>query len=253
MAKKCPPCKKGAPGWMVTFGDMMALLLTFFVLLLSFAQLDIVKFEEASGSLKDAFGTQRIENIQPTPTGETVVDTSFQQQVVLVKLQEQLDFVLVNETDNGEAEVLELENGFMVRLSRDLLFDESLAVKETIKPKLQQIATLLAEVPNMIFISGHTDNHPSDPNSIYPNNWSLSSAMASSMVSFFSTEGGVDPSRFQARGMAEYSPLNTDDSEEARAKNRRIEILISRETPTFEKSQILESTDFIQAPNEEDK
>lgn len=250
MAKKCPPCKKGAPGWMVTFGDMMALLLTFFVLLLSFAQLDIVKFEEASGSLKDAFGIQTLQQVNPLPTGETMMATDFQQQIVLVHLKEKLQVILVNQTDNGEAEVIELENGFMVRLTHDLLFDDSLAVRDAMKPKLQQVATLLAEVPNMVFVSGHTDNQPADPNGTYPNNWSLSSALASSMVTYFADEGGVDPARMQARGLAEYSPVESNETEEGRAKNRRIEVLISRETAPIEKTQFLESTDFIQAPQQ---
>jgi chemotaxis protein MotB len=253
MAKKCPPCKKGAPGWMVTFGDMMALLLTFFVLLLSFAQLDIVKFEEASGSLKDAFGIQTLQQVNPMPTGETMMATDFQQQITLVHLKEKLDIILVNQTDNGEAEVIELENGFMVRLTNDMLFDDSLTVRKAIKPKLQQIATLLADVPNMVFISGHTDNQPSDPNGNYPNNWAFSSALASSMVTFMAEEGGVDPSRMEARGLSEYSPVDSNETEEGRAKNRRIEVLISRETPPIGKSQFLESTDFIQAPEEESK
>lgn len=250
MANKCPPCKKGAPGWMVTFGDMMALLLTFFVLLLSFAQLDIVKFEEASGSLKDAFGIQTLQQVNPLPTGETMMATDFNQQIVLVHLKEKLDVILVNQTDNGEAEVIELENGFMVRLSHDLLFDSSLAVRDVMKPKLQQIATLLSEIPNMVFISGHTDNQPSDPNGPYPNNWALSSALASSMVTFFVGEGGVDPIRMQARGMAGYSPVDTNETEVGRAKNRRIEVLISRETPAVANNQFLESTDFIKAPQQ---
>jgi chemotaxis protein MotB len=253
MAKKCPPCKKGAPGWMVTFGDMMALLLTFFVLLLSFAQLDIVKFEEASGSLKDAFGVQTLQQVNPMPTGETMMATDFQQQIVLVSLKENLSVILTNETDNGEAEVVELENGFMVRMTNDVLFDESLAVRKAIKPKVQQIATLLAGVPNMVFVSGHTDNQPSDPNSPYPNNWAFSSALASSMVTFLAKEGGVEAARMQARGLSEYSPVTSNDTEEGRAKNRRIEILISKETPPISKNQVLESTDFIQAPVDEEE
>ncbi|MBF0383249.1 MAG: flagellar motor protein MotB [Magnetococcales bacterium] len=252
MGKKCPPCKKGAPGWMVTFGDMMALLLTFFVLLLSFAQLDIVKFEDASGSLQDAFGVQTLQQVNPMPTGETMMATDFQQQIVLVHLKEKLEVILQNETDNGEAEVVELENGFMVRMTLDQLFDESLALRKSIKPKVQQIATLLSEVPNMVFISGNTDNQPPNPNSDYSNNWALSSAMASSLVNFFAGEGGVEPSRLQARGLAEFSPVDTNETEEGRAKNRRIEIMISRETPAISNNQILENTDFIQAPADDD-
>ncbi|MBF0195840.1 MAG: flagellar motor protein MotB [Magnetococcales bacterium] len=252
MGKKCPPCKKGAPGWMVTFGDMMALLLTFFVLLLSFAQLDIVKFEDASGSLQDAFGVQTLQQVNPMPTGETMMATDFQQQIVLVHLKEKLEVILQNETDNGEAEVIELENGFMVRMTLEQLFDDSLNIRKSIKPKVQQIATLLAEVPNMIFISGNTDNQPPNPNGAYSNNWALSAAMASSIVNFLAKEGGVEPSRMQARGLSQYSPVDTNETEEGRAKNRRIEILISRETPPIGKNQILEKTDFIQAPVDEE-
>ena len=58
MAVDIPPeeAKEGAPEWMVTFADMMSLLLTFFVLLLSFSSIEIVKFKAMSGSMKDAFG-----------------------------------------------------------------------------------------------------------------------------------------------------------------------------------------------------
>ncbi len=238
---------------MVTFGDMMALLLTFFVLLLSFAQLDIVKFEEASGSLKDAFGVQTLQQVNPMPTGETMMATDFQQQIILVHLKEKLDVILVNQTDNGEAEVIELENGFLVRLTNDLIFDESLAVRDSIKPKIQQIATLLAEVPNMVFVSGHTDNEPPDVLGPHADNWALSAAMASSMVTFLTKEGGVEPSRMQARGLSEYSPVESNETEEGRSKNRRIEILISKETPPIGKNKFLESTDFIQAPADEEE
>ena len=58
-----PPCEEGAPGWVVTFGDMMSLLLTFFILLLSFATMDTVKYKVLSGSIQVAFGVQEL-----TPT-----------------------------------------------------------------------------------------------------------------------------------------------------------------------------------------
>ncbi|MBF0358912.1 MAG: flagellar motor protein MotB [Magnetococcales bacterium] len=253
MGKKCPPCKKGAPGWMVTFGDMMALLLTFFVLLLSFAQLDIVKFEDASGSLQDAFGVQTLQQVNPMPTGETMMATDFQQEIVLVHLKEKLQVILENETDNGEAEVIELENGFMVRLTLDALFDEDLVVRKAIKPKVQQIATLLAGVPNMVFISGHTDNQPPNPNGVYKNNWAVSAAAAAAMVNYLAKDGGVEASRMQARGLSEYSPVASNDTEEGAAKNRRIEILISKETPPVEQNKFIESTDFIKAPADDNK
>ncbi|MBF0613288.1 MAG: hypothetical protein HQL55_19390, partial [Magnetococcales bacterium] len=90
----CPPCKKGAPLWLLTFGDMMSLLLVFFILLLSFAKMDAVKFENAAGSIKDAFGVQKIKMINPIPTGEQVISMAFTQEVVLVHLIEKLHVLL---------------------------------------------------------------------------------------------------------------------------------------------------------------
>ena len=69
----CPPCKSGAPAWMATFADMATLLMAFFVLILSFAQMNVPKFKEVSGSLKNAFGVQRmIPTVEP-PLAKNIV------------------------------------------------------------------------------------------------------------------------------------------------------------------------------------
>ncbi|MBF0186562.1 MAG: flagellar motor protein MotB [Magnetococcales bacterium] len=216
---------------MVTFGDLMSLLLTFFVLLLSFAQLDIVKFEEAAGSMRDAFGIQRVEQIDPLPTGERMITTDFNQEVVLVHLKEKLQVMLVNMIDNGEAEVLELEEGFLVRLNNDTLFTEgAIRVRKEVEATLQQIGNLLSESDQLIRVTGHTDNSPTDPNSPYPSNWSISAAQAAAMVNYFIQKGNIAPERLQVRGMGAYAPVDSNETAEGRNRNRRIEVLISRET-----------------------
>ena len=246
MASKCPPCKKGAPGWMVTFGDMMALLLTFFVLLLSFAQLDIVKFEEASGSMKDAFGIQRIQQINPLPTGETMVSVEFQQEIILIRIKERLEMILENTIDNGEAEILEVDEGFVVRLNNDILFDrDTMAMKADSKPMLQQIANLLADKPNLVHVVGHTDNQPAHVKGPFTSNWAVSAARAATMVEFFASEGNVDTSRLQVRGMGSVQPRDNNDTESGRARNRRIEVLISRETSPVVVDSFLKGTEFV--------
>ncbi|MBF0145333.1 MAG: OmpA family protein [Magnetococcales bacterium] len=228
---KCPPCKKGAPAWLNTFADMMSLLLTFFILLLSFAQLDVVKFEEASGSIRDAFGVQRIQQINPLPTGEDLIATEFDQEIIIVQLLEKIEHVLVNQIDNGEAEVIELEQGFLVRLAGDTLFQpSSLKLRDPIKPTLQQVATLLAGVKNEIFVNGHTDNAPPPSDLPFASNWGYSAAMSAAIVQFLAENGGVDPVRLQARGLGQYSPRQTNDTDAGRAANRRIEIMVSRTT-----------------------
>ena len=72
---KCPPV--GAPAWMATFADMATLLMAFFVLILSFAEFNVPKFKQISGSLKNAFGVQRITPVVEPPKGTTVLSLNF--------------------------------------------------------------------------------------------------------------------------------------------------------------------------------
>lgn len=80
MAKKekkcvCPP--PGAPGWMTTFADLMSLLMCFFVLLLSFSEIDVMKFQELSGSLRHAFGVQHNIKVMDIPRGTSIIALEF--------------------------------------------------------------------------------------------------------------------------------------------------------------------------------
>jgi chemotaxis protein MotB len=76
-AKKCPECVPGAPMWMATFSDMATLLLCFFVLILSFAEMNVPKFKQISGSLQNAFGVQREVPVVEQPKGTTILSLSF--------------------------------------------------------------------------------------------------------------------------------------------------------------------------------
>ncbi|ABK44454.1 OmpA/MotB domain protein [Magnetococcus marinus MC-1] len=234
MGKKCPPCKKGAPGWMVTFGDLMSLLLTFFVLLLSFAQLDIVKFEKVSGSMKDAFGVQRIEQINAIPTGNTIIAPEFASEMVLVQLREKVENVLGPMVDNGEAEMYTDQDGFVMQIDSDTTFvPGTLQLSDTFQAKLTEICNILTTHPdtknNKIRIIAHTDTTP-PPGGMLPTNWALSAAQAAAVVGYMSTQGGVDPVRLEVRAKGEFAPKESNDTADGRSKNRRIEILISRET-----------------------
>ena len=75
--EECPPCKSGSPAWMATFADMATLLMAFFVLILSFAEFNVPKFKQISGSLKNAFGVQKIVPIVEQPKGTTVLSLNF--------------------------------------------------------------------------------------------------------------------------------------------------------------------------------
>jgi chemotaxis protein MotB len=75
--EECPPCEVGAPAWMATFADMATLLMAFFVLILSFASVNVPKFEQVAGSVKLAFGIDRVVPKITIPKAETILDSTF--------------------------------------------------------------------------------------------------------------------------------------------------------------------------------
>lgn len=74
---KCPPCPAGLPGWLATFGDLMSLLMCFFVLLLSFSEMDVLKFKQLAGSMREAFGVQNQVKVQDIPKGTSIIAQEF--------------------------------------------------------------------------------------------------------------------------------------------------------------------------------
>src|SRR6056300_340608 len=75
--EECAPCKGGAPAWMATFADMATLLMAFFVLILSFAEMNVPKFKQINGSLKNSFGVQRIVPVVESPKGTSIIARNF--------------------------------------------------------------------------------------------------------------------------------------------------------------------------------
>ena len=78
--EECEPCVKGSPAWMATFADMATLLMAFFVLILSFAHVNVPKYKEVSGSMRSRFGVQVLVPIVEAPTADNIVATQYRQQ-----------------------------------------------------------------------------------------------------------------------------------------------------------------------------
>jgi chemotaxis protein MotB len=230
--EKCSHCKKGAPRWLVTYSDMMTLLLCFFVLLLSFANTDTIKFKEVLGSMKDAFGVQRDvlemgkEGGMQLPTKvERYISKSEKEKQRLVNLLKTMvkeegveKNALITEVRNGvRVEITELAGHAMFKPGGSDLTDESTRLLHKMIPSMQ-------ETIYKITVEGHTDDTPVK-SSLYPSNWELSSARAGSVVRFLIQAGHLDPRRFTAVGNSDTKPLVENDSTENKAKNRRVSIL----------------------------
>jgi len=224
--------EEGAPAWVVTFGDLMSLLLCFFVLLLSFSETDRNKYRVVSGSVKNAFGIQRAKPVFESPKGSKMIAREFDQAILLTKIEDVVKEIM-HELDyeyeelKGFVEVEAEENKVTIRLMGEATFDTGKAgLKSNFLPLLLKIGEVLGKTKGEIIIAGHTDNVPL-AGGHFGSNLGLSMARAGSVAEFLLRSSTIDPKRLSTMGFGEYRPLTTNDTAEGRQKNRRVEIILT--------------------------
>lgn len=234
MGKKCPEpdCPKCLPGWLAAFGDLMSLLLCFFVLLLSMSTMDAKKVAEAAASLNGALsvleGGTKVK-VSPERQQETTpIDAEDEQAQKMKTLKRTI--IELNEMskakEGGKATLEEAENGFMIRLPAKLLFRPGSASIDDDDALLflKRIALIIQKLPaNMrIHVIGHTDD--SRPvNSPFHDNWELSAARAISVTKIL-IKNRVEPKLLTACGKAEYDPIASNLTAAGKERNRRVEL-----------------------------
>ena len=232
--------EEGAPEWMVTFGDLMSLLLTFFVLLLSFSQMDTAKFKELAGSLERAFGVQRIDPAYQPPVGMKMIARDFDQAIVEQAkvddseierrdhdLVERLREITAPLEAQGFVELDPQEDYLVLRLLGHATFDSGKAeIRSEMLPTLRAIGALVGSSQRDVFVAGHTDNIPMRGGK-FRSNLALSVARAASVVDFLLEEQLVRADKIATLGFGEYRPVVPNDSESNRQKNRRVELILT--------------------------
>lgn len=231
--EKAEIIEEGAPEWVVTFGDLMSLLLCFFVLLLSFSEMDRQKYRVMAGSMANAFGVQKKQKAMEMPMGNKIIARDFDQDSVAMGMREHLIKDIQYEVDThlvGMKDLVQLQLGkdaVTIRLMGETAFNSGSAeILQRMIPVLNKIGSLLSETRGDIVISGHTDNVPIN-SGMYPSNLVLSMARAASVAEFILQKTTVDPGRVATMGFGEYRPIDTNDTPEGRRKNRRVEIKLS--------------------------
>ena len=224
--------EEGAPMWVVTFGDLMSLLMCFFVLLLSFSEMDRNKYRIVSGSMKNAFGIQRKTPIFDSPKGQKMISREFDQAIILVKVQDLIDPIL----DELEEEFQEFkksidievdQNEVTIRMMGEATFDTGQAkLRKEFVPLLLKIGEVLGKTRGEIIIAGHTDNVPLIGGQ-FKSNLGLSMARAGSVAEYLLKSTSIDPKKLSTMGFGKYRPLTSNDTPEGRKKNRRVEIIVS--------------------------
>lgn len=226
---------------MATFADLSMLLLTFFVLLLSFSNMDVKQFREMLGSVQDAFGVQKqiagsVEAISSSPVelsmdqndgagfsskpGEADEDSN-------AEMMEQISQYVKNQDLQDDVEVQNTPRGVIVRVKEGALYQSGSAdLDEKSKKILDKISGIHGKFAESVQIEGHTDNIPMHSKK-YPSNWELSTARAIAAMKYMSDEGGVDAGKIGVAGYADSKPIDTNDTPEGRARNRRIEFVFT--------------------------
>ncbi len=226
----------GAPAWMVTYSDMVTLLLTFFVLLLSMANMDPVKFTEASSSLKDAFGIHSrpahvefaIPILPSPPVSRFAPVASEMTQKIYKKIKTQID-------SNNLTQSVDIEqrgdDTIVLRIKDTILFGEN-ETKITPKsyPLLRFIADIIRPLPFNLTIEGHTDTQSGSP--IELKRWDTSIARSVSVLRFLKKSELLPMERMAATGYGSTKPIAENTTEEGRAQNRRVDfVLRSNKSP----------------------
>ena len=224
--------EEGAPLWVVTFGDLMSLLMCFFVLLLSFSEMDRKKYKMVSGSMAQAFGIQRERPVFESPRGQKMIAKEFDQAVIITKIEESIK-PIIEEIKNEYEELkdaVELEVGedtVTIRMMGETTFDTGKAeLRPVFRTLLKKIGAVLGQTKGEIIIAGHTDNVPLS-GGLFGSNLGLSMARAGSVAEYLLRTTSIDPKRLSTMGFGEYRPLTSNNTVQGRRKNRRVEIIVS--------------------------
>lgn len=234
---EAPPRKRitsESPGWMVTYADMMSLLLCLFIMLLSFAKVDSNTFQKNAGPINEAFGISKTTPDMIAPPTPNIITlnpfktdprTSEENRVILELKQKLAKEIMASMID------LEVkDNLVIIRFPGSAAFPSGTAdLSSEFLPTLAKIAEVLKGSKGRVIISGHTDDIPISTER-YRSNWDLSAARSVSVAHYMLNNEGINPKRITVQGLADSLPLVPNNSPENRARNRRVEVAL--EVPT---------------------
>ncbi|MBF0153707.1 MAG: OmpA family protein [Magnetococcales bacterium] len=230
MAKKCPACKKGTPLWFISWADMATLLLCFFVIIVAYSTVQKTRFEELAGSLKDAFGVQRLQMINPILSGQNLIGTEFQQAVHFVELREKIRLMASALVDNGQAQVEEKQDGFHLTIKEGaILSADATTFNAEVGAILDQIGNVLTKGFNAIEIRGYTDSQRAQADRLETTSWYQGARMAAAVATRLTSGGELQPERVRVTTYGEYQPIASNNTPEGRKANRRVEIVVLKE------------------------
>lgn len=246
--------------WLVSYSDFMTLLFATFVVLYALSQVDVSDFAKLEDALKKAFQSAVFDGQESILSGsDSILDGvgSGSSPLMLEYLSPRYEAdsydEIKNSIDNMNIDGLNAEiddRGLVIKLQDNALTFESGSAdisKDSLVP-LDTVAKLIKEkfAIHIIRVEGHTDSDPIS-NPIYPSNWELSSARASSIVRYLISHYGFNPSIFIAAGYADTVPVAKGNSQKDKEKNRRVEIVILKNKLRSSSSKNMDTLSSLEA------
>jgi chemotaxis protein MotB len=226
---------ENAERWLLTYADMITLLMAFFIMMFAMSQVDKAKFIAMAASVREELGAVALPS---APEGKINLDPARGAQGAGVTdgsaalLSRMVQREIAGAPDSKMVTVENASEGLVVRVQTDhLMFPPGRAnISPGMAALLTRIAKALAQVPNSVHVEGHTCNLPVRKGE-FSDNWELSAARATNVVLHFIRSCHLPPDRFVASGLADTHPLLPNTCEENRRCNRRIDIVLEKGSP----------------------
>ncbi len=238
--------KENLERWLLTYADLITLLLAFFIVMYSMSRIDAKKFgkmsEALSGALHGGQAAIRVGDDLGMAPGKGVLKVGHLMTIGR-KIQDKFSIIdrKLGRPENERPVSTEVtERGLVIHIMESALFESGSAELHTrAKETLDLIAVDLTDVKNHIRVEGHTDNLPISTDK-FPSNWELSSARATEVVKYLIENHRIPPGKVSALGYGEYRPIRPNNNPENQAKNRRVDVVVlTRELSAAEPTGLL--------------
>ena len=233
-------CPEGSPAWVMTFADLVTLLMVFFILLFAMGSIEEEKWRQIKSSMRDALGQEAIPEagtregldvIKEKVLDESTIHAVDEVGAMVAKEVEEIaseveEFVFKNKLA-GKVDVSSDERGAIITLSDTVMFPPGKSrMTYTGDEIIKQVFDILQQFSYQVKIEGHTDNAPIRTER-FPSNWELSASRAAEVARKL-VKAGFNPTQLSIEAFAQYRPKVPNDSRQGRATNRRIEIVYQR-------------------------
>lgn len=209
--------------WLVSYADFITLLFGLFVVLFAASNADKAKIQKFAQAVESAIAHS---GVRPAGSAAKLTKAA---EPVLSSTYTVLEGSLHTEIANQQVRLALDRRGLVITLNQMAFFHSGAAdFDASMYPTLGKIAEAIAEIDNPIRLEGHTDSRPIH-NDRFENNWALSSARSIAVLELLAERFGIEPGRMAVAGYADTAPIFSNETEEGRARNRRVDIVVLSE------------------------